>query len=399
MAATVEQAAIESATANYESRTRLGGHPRLAGRAVWLALTLLSLSVIVAAIIVRLRSLDRFSAASLPATWTMDAFRAALASLGLSINFYLAFNLFFAYLLIAGFLTTAFVIFLRRSDDWVVLYVSLLFILWPLSILDFSNLLDMIPAFRLPVNFLAVLGTLSLLPFFFIFPNGRVVPHAAPWIIALWAILVLSSSFSPGSILDATTWPALLNFLMQAGFIGAGVVAQIYRYTCVSNAAERQQTKWVVFCGTLMALVLVAYVMIRVIFPAVNQPGVPGLAYVLALPVVSFFFLLLPIGIGLSVLRYRLWDIDLLISRALVYIPLTALLAGLFAASVTFLQKGFIAVTGKGSDFSAVLGTLLVVAALTPVKDRLQALVDKRFKEGVEPTRRLTAFGEQVRSR
>lgn len=380
-------------------QTRLHGRRLVLARAVWLALTLLAVSVLGAAIIVRLGSLGNFSIASVPPGWTMDGFRSALGSLGLSISFYLGFNLFFAYVIILGFLTTAFVIFLRRSDDWVALYVSLTLVLWPLSVLDFTNLLDKIPAFSLPLMFLSTAGTLLLVPFFFLFPNGRLVPRAGIWIIVGWILLVTSSAALPGSILDAASWPAILNFLMQASFVFAGAAAQIYRYKKASDITERQQTKWVVLNVTLMALVLVVYVLIKAIFPVVNQPSTAGLIYLLALPIVSVFFLLVPVGIGMSVLRYRLWDIDLIINRTLVYVPLTAILAGLFAASVALFQKLLLALSGQQSDLVAVLGTLIVVAALTPLKDRLQSLVDKRFKQDPESIRRLRTLSDQVHSR
>lgn len=380
-------------------RTRWSGRRLLVARAVWLVLALLSISVLIAAIVVRLASLDRFTPASVPPGWTLEALRSALESLGLSIGFYLALNLFFAYLTILGFVATALVIFVRRSDDWVALYVSMMLLLWPFSFLDFSNLTDQIPAFAPQVHLISALGTVLVVPFFFIFPNGGLVPHLGRWIIAGWVILVLSSFIVPGSVLDATTWPVILNFLTQAFFLCAGVIAQIYRYVRVSNGVERQQTKWVVLNATLMALTLLTYVLVKVIFPQVSQMSVPGLIYILALPVLLSFFLLIPVGVGFSVLRYRLWDIDLLINRTLVYVPLTAILAGLFAASVALFQRAFLAASGQQSDFAAVLGTLVVVAALTPVKDRLQTLVDKRFKQEPESIRRLRAFGDQVRSR
>lgn len=379
--------------------TQLRGRRLFAARSVWLGLALFSLVVVAAAVVVRIQSLNRFSGASLPGAWTMESFQAALATVGLSVAAYVALNLTFAYLIIIGFMGTGLLIFFRRSDDWVALFVSLVLILWPLGILDFSNLIDLYPVFRLPVNILSALGTLTLLPFFFLFPNGQFVPRAAPWIIILWAVFVMSASISPGTVLDATTWPAVLNFLLQASFLIAGVVSQVYRYRYKSNAVERKQTKWVVLCAAIMASVFVSYVLVKVIFPQVNETGVPGFLYVVALPFISFFFLLMPIGIALSILRYRLWDIDFLISRTLVYIPLTAILAGLFAASVTLFQRSFIALSGQQSDFAAILGTLVVVAALTPIKERLQSLVDRRFKQAPESIRRLNAFGEQVSSR
>ena len=90
---------------------------------------------------------------------------------------------------------------------------------------------------------------------------------------------------------------------------------------------------------------------------------------------------LIPISLMIAILRYRLWGIDLLINRTLVYVPLTAILAGIFAACISLSQKLSAALTGQQSDAATVLTTLIVVAAFDPLKHGLQQLVDKRFKE------------------
>jgi hypothetical protein len=105
----------------------------------------------------------------------------------------------------------------------------------------------------------------------------------------------------------------------------------------------------------------------------------------------------LPIVIGISILRYRLWDIDIIIRRTLVYLPLTAILAGVFAASIRLLQTLFSPLSGQSGTATA-LTTLIVVAAFDPVKGWLQRLVDTRFKEVSNPEGRLEAYAEQVRA-
>jgi hypothetical protein len=100
----------------------------------------------------------------------------------------------------------------------------------------------------------------------------------------------------------------------------------------------------------------------------------------------------IPAAAGVAVLRYRLYDIDTIINRTLVYGLLTAVLAGLYAASVGLMQRIFQAVTGETSDAAIVLTTLLVVTAFTPAKNALQQLVDRRFKDPRDPGIRLAAF-------
>ena len=103
----------------------------------------------------------------------------------------------------------------------------------------------------------------------------------------------------------------------------------------------------------------------------------------------------LPIAIGVAITRYRLYDIDLIINRAIVYGSLTAILAGLFTAGVGLAQRLFVAFTGQSSDAAIVLATLVIATLYAPLRKRLEKVIDKRFKY---ETRRFGSYGEQVRS-
>ena len=103
----------------------------------------------------------------------------------------------------------------------------------------------------------------------------------------------------------------------------------------------------------------------------------------------------LPIAIGVAISRYRLYDIDLIINRAIVYGSLTAILAGLFTAGVGLAQRLFVNFTGQSSDAAIVLATLVVATLYAPLRKQLERIIDKRFKY---ETRRFGSYGEQVRS-
>jgi hypothetical protein len=103
-------------------------------------------------------------------------------------------------------------------------------------------------------------------------------------------------------------------------------------------------------------------------------------------------------AIGVAVLKYRLYDIDLIINRTLVYVPLTAILAGVYIALAGFLRVVITQFTGASSDVAIALSTLGVVALLTPIKNQLQALVDRRFKEAPEPRQTLKKLLAQMES-
>jgi hypothetical protein len=138
----------------------------------------------------------------------------------------------------------------------------------------------------------------------------------------------------------------------------------------------------------------------RAIDPALANPTTPETAalYMLSSTVICLSTLLTPIAIAISILRYRLWEIDLLISRTLVYVPLTAILAGLYTASITLFQRLFGAFTGNKSDTAIVISTLILASLFTPIKNSLQSVVDRRFKKSENPHERLQAFRNRVQS-
>jgi len=106
--------------------------------------------------------------------------------------------------------------------------------------------------------------------------------------------------------------------------------------------------------------------------------------------------LILPVCIGVAIFRYHLFDIDKLINRTLVYIPLTGILAGLYAAVIGLLQRLFQATTGENSDAAIVVTTLILTVVFTPIKNGLQAIVDRRWKEPPGSLKKLKAFSKQV---
>jgi hypothetical protein len=147
---------------------------------------------------------------------------------------------------------------------------------------------------------------------------------------------------------------------------GLGVAAVVVRYRRGSEV-ERQQHRW------FLAAVFIAALPVAMS----NLPGIGGPAAAL---VAALGLLLLPISVGIAVTRYRLYEIDHLISRTLVYVPLTALLAGLYAATVALLQRVFQSVTGDKSDAAIIISTLILASVFTPLRKWLEGIVERRFK-------------------
>ena len=154
----------------------------------------------------------------------------------------------------------------------------------------------------------------------------------------------------------------------------------IVRFRAADRVA-RQQLKWFALAALVVAVAA----------PLGFIGAAGGVIFIAALAA-------LPVAAGMAVLRYGLYEIDSVINRALVYGLLTALLAGLFTASIGLMQRVSKALTGADSEAALVLTTLVVVAAFTPVKSRLQLLVDRRFKENRDPAVRLASFLKEVQA-
>jgi hypothetical protein len=198
-----------------------------------------------------------------------------------------------------------------------------------------------------PVAVLAVVDIALLIAAFGLTPTG-------------W----LGTSSNPIAVIPAGSFADALGSLagivtMLTGVLCAGALLVRYRD---GSPEQRQQLKWVAAAFVVFAVSLV----VSVLLPPLDT-------FAITLPI-------LPISVGIAVLRYRLYDIDLIINRALVYIPLTGLLGGLYAASVALFQRLFVALTGDRSDAAVVITTLIVAGVFTPARKSLEAAVDRRFK-------------------
>jgi hypothetical protein len=231
-----------------------------------------------------------------------------------------------------------------------------------------------------------------------LFPDGRPVPRWSRWLIpvATGSVVLLpfidARAMSALNTLPAQLWAALLVLLFGLAF-----GCQVYRYRRVSTPAEREQTRWVVFgLATWLVLLLLSgapYVYLQNLPPGTPLPG-----WAAASTTVWWLSLsVIPTTLTIAVLRHRLFDIDVIINRALVYGALTAILAGLYTASISLFQRMFQAATGQKSDAAVVLTTLVLASAFTPIRTFLQTAVDRRFKDVHDSEHRLDALATEVR--
>jgi hypothetical protein len=246
------------------------------------------------------------------------------------------------------------------------------------------------PALWFPVRLLDYLGQVSFCILFYVFPNGRFVPRWTRWLAIAVALLWVPDIFFPGSALD------LLGGRLFIGLLISLVVAQIYRYLWVSNPAERQQTKWVV-SGVAVALVGFATLLILANF-VLSPESIGPLAEMAAETCVYGLISLIPLSIGVAILRSGLYEIDIIINRTLVYGPLTAMLVALYFGGIVLLQRVFVALTSEKSTLAVVASTLLIAALFSPLRRRIQRFIDRRFyRRKYDARRTLEGFSATLR--
>jgi hypothetical protein len=257
---------------------------------------------------------------------------------------------------------------------------------------------------------------LTLLPL--LFPTGS--PPSARWrpfgwfVVGVFGLLIVDNIFRPrqlasdpvygtnplgltGQIGDVLfTLLALLPLAFVLAVLGclASVVVRFRR----ARGVERQQMKWFVSAAAVSTVGLMVNMAGNVL--GMIEPGPSGAAITIANiggVLISLGFVLLPISVGVAILRYRLYDIDVLINRTLVYGPLSAALAATYFAVVVVLGAALRPLT-DGSEVAVALSTLLVLALFAPLRRRIQAAVDRRFfRSRYDAAHTLDAFGARLR--
>ena len=229
-----------------------------------------------------------------------------------------------------------------------------------------------------------------------LFPDGR-LPSRRWWPLA-WAGAV--NVVVPTAILAVGYWPLrgpslvnqegsvppLVDAMFAIAFLGAlllgavSVVALILRFRR-AGTVQRQQIKWFAY-GAILSIPLS-------LFPEADPYG----------PYLEFLgMVLLLAGLGIGILRYRLWDIDRLVNRTLVYGLLTAMLGGVYAAMVLILGQLFGSIGGKTPSWVVAGATLAVAALFQPARRRIQAMVDRRFnRRRYDAVRTVEAFSTRLR--
>jgi hypothetical protein len=320
-----------------------------------------------------------------------------LEGAGLSAGFYASYNVALGVVFALACFATGAIIFLRRSDERMALMVSLMLVTFGSSYLVSPQMiLDAYPALDLPYRLLALAGFALFTLVVYTFPDGRFVPRWAVVPALVWILdNALSILFSDAPLPEWFSVIGFLGFLIPAIL---AVVVQAYRYRRASDLVQRQQTKWVVFGIAVSFGGYLALVVLQGLSIGYDGTKIHPLTVMLIQAAISLLFLGIPLSIGVAVLRSGLWDIDVVINRALVYGSLTLTLALVYLGGVVSLQYAFRALTGSETQFAIVASTLAIAALFVPLRRRVQAFIDRRFyRRKYDAARVLAAFSNTLR--
>ena len=313
-----------------------------------------------------------------------------LRAMGISLEFYATYIVAMGLLAFLTFAGIAALIFWRKSDDAMALFCAFTLLTFGGAISSHDLFVATEPEWYIPVALMTMLGQVCFYVFFCIFPDGRFVPRWTVWAAVLWSAFWLPTLFLPG-------YAPFIGGPLFAVFWLIPVGAQVYRYRRTSNAVQRQQTKWVVYglaVGIVAFLGLLAYG--NVINPSIQTSPVGSL---LAITLFDGALLLIPISIGVAILHSRLWEIDIIIRRTLIYALFSVLLLFVYFGSVFVLQQILRALTGQQqSELVTVVSTLVIAALFNPLRQRVQAFIDQRFyRRKYDAAQVLAAFSASAR--
>lgn len=280
------------------------------------------------------------------------------------------------------YLSLGLLLFLRRPDDRGALIMATVFLFNGTHGGSISTLPLSSPPQSLAEGLLlafALLNEWATPLVFYLLPDGRFVPRWTRGLAVAFFLFLAPHHFFPGTPLDPYLYPVLLNTYGLLG-IGTFIYAPLYRYFRVADARQRQQLKWVLVGVLAIPSVWLFNGALSVLSPVVGEPTATGIRYELAYWAWSTpFYLLSPLSLGFAVLRYRLWDIDVIIRRTVQYSILTGLLALIYFGGVVLFQSVFRTASGETSSLAIVLSTLIIAALFAPLRRRVQNLIDRRF--------------------
>ncbi len=373
---------------------RLSGRSLMVARSAWLLVALAAILTFVLALPFRWVWLTHPGPATL----------ANLNALGLTPTAFAAFSLAWEILFAGAFALTGFIIFWRCDAEPFALFAAGLMV-----VLGVANgalapathaLLGRHAALDFLIHTFEFITWCGLALFFYLFPNGRFVPSWTRWLAVAILPLYLLWNYASGPWAPLN-WPAWVILPLNGLIWLSWLLSQVYRYRRVSVPVERQQTKWIVFAiVAIIATDILLYFVIGsfvpgYVFGSESQASPQAFTYSLIVTAIDgAISVLLPVALAFSIMRYRLWDLDLVINRVLVYGGLTVLVAGAYVLVVGGLGALFEA---SGNILISLAATAVVAVLFQPLRGRLQRGVNRlMYGERDDPYAVLSRLGQKL---
>jgi signal transduction histidine kinase len=344
---------------------------------LWLTLVVLTLGTFFVSLPVYLAQLQTLCTGTYGTTCTYLQLSPqqgeVLKGLGLSPSDYAAYTVALVLALTVVCLVVSTLIVWRRSHDRMALLVALMLV--TLGPIILTSGLGGPSLWQVPNECLYFLGEALFVLVFLLFPSGQFVPSWTRWTFVVFLAVQVPTIFFPHAPFMLKIHVDPLGYLLLVGEVAIAVAVQLYRYRRVSSPLQRQQTKWVVFGFAVPLTVYLGGTVLYLIFPALAEPQSPyGAPYQLALNASICLLLLIPLSFGFAMLRSRLWEIDSIITRTLVYGLLTAIVVGVYVLVVGLLGT---LLHAFGNVLISLLATGVVAVLFHPLRARLQRVVNR----------------------
>lgn len=311
--------------------------------------------------------------------------QAALQGLGLSTTFYAGYQTVLVVLLAIGFAVAGIIIAWFKSDEWLALLVAFTLIGQGANAFGPLQRMAAVPSFEIPVRFVIAMVLMGLPLSCYLFPDGKIQKRWMLYVAGIWFLWLIVSVFwhdFPINIFERGGNATLRYLLSLLAVLSTGIYAQIYRYRTTESATKRQQLKWIVF-GVAVGILTGVGVNLFLSFFELTNPSAETYLIVdmltQTLSVVAQFTV--PIAVVFSILKYRLYDIEIVINRSIVYGSLTIVLAAVFGVLLFGLQAAYKAITKQDNPptLAVVISTIAVSSIFQPTRKVLRRFINRKL--------------------
>lgn len=370
-------------------------------RVIWVILAIANIFPVVRNFWPYYSSLANLQPAGVFSDWPAADLQTAVSSTGITPS--LVAGLITGLVVIMSFIFwgAAFILFWFKQDDWMSLFTAYTFV--AIIGYSFAGLIDhgQFPYFiQQTYELIFALTWPTFITFLYLFPSGFFAPSWSKWLAVFAYLFAIFHYHYMAQNVEAPTYVAITWFLLVA----SGVYSQVYRYRNQSNATQKQQTKWFLYALAVwfvINLLTNVLLIVALLLGADLANGYSPTNFVFILinePISLISINLIPLSILLALLRYRLWDVDFLINRSIVYIALSGVLFLVFGFTVYAVSTVLQGMLGGAATLALSAGIL--GAVFQPTRRRLQRFVDRRlyhiYIDYKRPTPKLE-FGQVVR--